>query len=209
MAGTETTATTLQWGILMMMKYPHIQEKVQKEIQAVLESGRPPTFEDRKAMPYTLAVIHEIQRFANVIPHIPHAASTEVNFKGYHIPKGTIIIPLLTSVLYDQRHWEKPYQFNPNHFLDAEGKFVKKEAFVPFSIGRRVCVGESLVRMELFIFFTGLLQKFTFSAPPGVSECNLVLDADPCFTIRPQPHLECCAEINLPFFSTRTTKPAQ
>lgn len=121
---------------------------------------------------------------------------------------GTIIIPLLTSVLYDPRHWENPYQFNPNHFLDAEGKFVKKEAFVPFSIGRRVCVGESLVKMELFIFFTGLLQKFTFSAPPGISECDLVLDADPCFTIRPQPHLECCAEINFPSLSTRATKNA-
>lgn len=62
-------------------------EQVQKEIHTILESRRPPTFEDRKAMPYTLAVIHEIQRFANVIPHIPHATSTEINFKGYHIPK--------------------------------------------------------------------------------------------------------------------------
>ncbi|XP_040212687.1 cytochrome P450 2W1-like [Rana temporaria] len=87
MAGTETTATTLQWGILLMMRYPDIQKQVQKEIYTVLESRRPPTFEDRKAMPYTMAVIHEIQRFANVIPHIPHATSREINFKGYHLPK--------------------------------------------------------------------------------------------------------------------------
>ncbi|XP_072272885.1 cytochrome P450 2W1-like [Pyxicephalus adspersus] len=207
MAGTETTSTTLQWGILLMMRYPHIQRRVQKEIHSVLESGRLPRFEDKKSMPYTQAVIHEIQRFANLLPHVPHATSTDTNFKGYHIPKGTIIIPLLTSILYDQHHWEEPYQFNPNHFLDNEGNFVKKEAFVPFSIGRRVCVGESLAKMELFIFFTGLLQKFTFSPPPGIKECNLVLEADPCFTLRPQPHLECCAKVNLPIYNTTTTTP--
>ncbi|XP_075686415.1 cytochrome P450 2W1-like [Rhinoderma darwinii] len=195
MAGTETTSTTLQWGILLMMKYPQVQKKVQSEIHSVLESGRLPIFEDRNAMPYTHAVIHEVQRFANLIPHIPHATSTDTYFKGYHIPKGTTVIPLLTSVLYDKRHWETPYQFNPDHFLDAEGKFVKKEAFVPFSTGRRLCLGESLAKMELFIFFTGLLQKFTFTPPRGIKECQLDLDADPCFTLRPQPHLECCAEV--------------
>ncbi|XP_075141181.1 cytochrome P450 2W1-like [Leptodactylus fuscus] len=193
MAGTETTATTLQWGILLMMKYPQVQKKVQREIHSVLGSGRLPRFEDRNAMPYTHAVIHEVQRFANLIPHIPHATSKDTYFKGYHIPKGTTVIPLLTSVLYDKRHWETPFQFNPNHFLDAEGKFVKKEAFVPFSAGRRLCLGEGLAKMELFIFFTGLLQRFTFTPPRGVKECQLDLDADPCFTLRPQPHLECCA----------------
>ncbi|XP_044158720.1 cytochrome P450 2W1-like [Bufo gargarizans] len=185
MAGTETTSTTLQWGILLMMKYPEVQKKVKKEIILVLESGRLPRFEDRNAMPYTNAVVHEVQRFANLIPNIPHATSRDTYFKGYHIPKGTTVIPLLTSVLYDKRHWETPFQFNPDHFLDAEGKFVKKAAFVPFSMGRRLCLGESLAKMEL-------LQKFTFSPPPGM---ELDLDADPCFTLRPQPHLECCAEV--------------
>ncbi|KAG8544362.1 hypothetical protein GDO81_022613 [Engystomops pustulosus] len=195
MAGTETTSTTLQWGILLMMKYPEVQKKVQRELHSVLESGRLPRFEDRNNMPYTHAVIHEVQRFANLIPHIPHATSMDTYFKGYCIPKGTTVIPLLTSVLYDKNHWETPFQFNPNHFLDAEGKFVKKEAFVPFSAGRRLCLGESLAKMELFIFFTGLLQKFTFTPPHGMMESQLDLDADPCFTLRPQAHLECCAVV--------------
>ncbi|XP_069591529.1 cytochrome P450 2W1-like [Ranitomeya imitator] len=195
MAGTETTSTTVQWGILLMMKYPEIQRKVQKEIHSVLESGRLPRFEDRNAMPYTNAVIHEVQRFANLIPHVPHATSMDTSFRGYHIPKGTTVIPLLTSVLFDKRHWETPFQFNPNHFLDSEGKFVRKEAFVPFSTGRRLCLGESLAKMELFIFFTGLLQKFSFTPPDGTKECQLDVDADPCFTLRPQPHLECCAVV--------------
>ncbi|MEE6498255.1 hypothetical protein FKM82_003016 [Ascaphus truei] len=195
MAGTETTSTTLQWAILLMIRYPDIQRKVQSEIQTVLPSGRLPRFEDRTMMPFTQAVIHEVQRFANLIPHIPHATSADTYFKGYFIPKGTTVIPLLASVLYEKTQWETPYEFNPNHFIDAEGKFVKKQAFVPFSIGRRLCVGESLARMELFIFFVGLLQKFTFLPPPGVKESDLDITADPCFTLRPLPRLECCAQI--------------
>lgn len=49
--------------------------------------------------------------------------------------KGTTIITNLSSVLKDEQVWEKPYQFYPKHFLDEDGKFVKKEAFIPFSAG--------------------------------------------------------------------------
>ncbi|KAH0631967.1 hypothetical protein JD844_019918 [Phrynosoma platyrhinos] len=106
--------------------------------------------------------------------------------------RGTMVIPSLTSVLLDKSHWETPDEFNPNHFLDAEGKFVKKEAFVPFSLGRRNCMGESLAKMELFLFFAGLLQKFTFQPPPGLTERDLDLTVpQTTFTLRPQPQLTC------------------
>ncbi|GLD46980.1 cytochrome P450 2J6-like protein, partial [Lates japonicus] len=125
-AGTETTTTTLYWGLLYMIYYPHIQERVQAEIDTV---------------------------------------DTTVN--EYIIPKGTIIIPMLHSVLHDESMWETPHSFNPQHFLDEDGKFRKREAFLPFSAGKRVCLGEQLARMELFLFFTSLLQRFSFSAPAG------------------------------------------
>ncbi|XP_019397620.1 PREDICTED: cytochrome P450 2W1 [Crocodylus porosus] len=187
MAGTETTSTTLQWAILLMMKYPEIQGKVYAEIDRVLEPGCLPTFEARKNMPFTNAVIHEVQRFVTLLPHVPRCTSVNTNFKGYFIPKGTTVIPLLTSVLLDKTQWETPYQFNPNHFLDADGKFVKKDAFLPFSTGRRNCIGESLAKMELFLFFTGLLQKFTFLPPAGVTESDLDTVAEAGFTMRPRP----------------------
>ncbi|XP_078096813.1 cytochrome P450 2K1-like [Mustelus asterias] len=173
-AGMETTSTTIRWGMLLMMKYPEIQKKVHEEITRVIGSDRSPRTQDRKSLPYTDAVIHEIQRFGDVVPmNLPHETTVDLTFKGFFIPKGTHVIPLLSSVLYDKTQWEKPNEFNPSHFLDAEGKFVRREAFIPFSAGRRACAGEILARMELFLFFTALVQKFKFQVPPNVSELGL------------------------------------
>ncbi|XP_070687745.1 cytochrome P450 2J4-like [Pempheris klunzingeri] len=167
-AGTETTTTTLRWGLLYMIYYPHIQERVQAEMDTVIGSSRQPSLTDRENMPYTNAVIHEIQRMANILPlNLLHMANKDTMLDKYTIPKGTGILATLNSVLHDESVWETPHSFNPQHFLDQDGKFRKREAFMPFSAGKRVCLGEQLARMELFLFFTCLLQRFSFSAPPG------------------------------------------
>ncbi|KAM9386095.1 cytochrome P450 2J2-like [Pholidichthys leucotaenia] len=168
LAGTETTTTTLHWGLLYMIKYPDIQEKVQAEIEAVIGSSRQPSMADREKMPYTDAVIHEIQRMGDIVPfNVAHMAVKDTILDEYTIPKGTMIMPTLHSVLHDESMWETPHSFNPQHFLDQDGKFRKREAAIPFSAGKRVCLGEPLARMELFLFFTSLLQRFSFSAPAG------------------------------------------
>ncbi|XP_069006180.1 cytochrome P450 2J4-like [Embiotoca jacksoni] len=167
-AGTETTTTTLHWGLLYMIYYPDIQERVQAEMDAVIGSSRQPSFTDRENLPYTDAVIHEIQRMANIVPlNVFRMAIKDTTLDKYTIPKGTMIMPTLHSVLHDELMWETPHSFNPQHFLDQDGKFRKREAFLPFSAGKRVCLGEQLARMELFLFFTSLLQRFSFSAPAG------------------------------------------
>ncbi|XP_018525727.1 cytochrome P450 2J4 isoform X1 [Lates calcarifer] len=167
-AGTETTTTTLYWGLLYMIYYPHIQERVQAEIDTVVGSSRQPSLSDREKMPYTDAVIHEIQRMGNILPlNVVHMVNKDTTINEYTIPKGTMILPTLHSVLHDELMWETPHSFNPQHFLDEDGKFRKREAFLPFSAGKRVCLGEQLARMELFLFFTSLLQRFSFSAPAG------------------------------------------
>ncbi|XP_071999850.1 cytochrome P450 2C5-like [Engystomops pustulosus] len=188
-AGMETTSTTLRWGLLFMMKYPEIQKKVQKEIDQVIGRRQPQT-EDRKQMPYTDAVLHEIQRFGNIIPAIaPHATTRNVIFRGFLLPKGTHVLPLLSSVLKDKNYFEKPDEFYPEHFLNSQGHFVKNEAFIPFSAGKRRCTGEILAKAELFLFFTTLLQNFTFQPPPGTE-----VDLTPVtgFTSAPAIH-EMCA----------------
>ncbi|XP_017163620.1 cytochrome P450 2G1-like [Poecilia reticulata] len=89
-------------------------------------------------------------------------------------PQDTVIVPLLHSVLKEEKQWATPHSFNPQHFLDQNGNFKKNPAFLPFSAGKRACVGESLARMELFIFIVSLLQDFTFTCPGGPDSINLV-----------------------------------
>ncbi|KAL6483913.1 hypothetical protein MHYP_G00087860 [Metynnis hypsauchen] len=82
-------------------------------------------------------------------------------------------MPNLTAIFSDKNHWKYPDTFKPENFLDEKGQFCKSECFVPFSLGPRVCPGETLARTELFIFFTSLLQRLKFSWPPGAPRPNM------------------------------------
>ncbi|XP_019287637.1 cytochrome P450 2F5 isoform X1 [Panthera pardus] len=168
--GTETVGTTLRHAFLVLMKYPKVQARVQEEIDSVVGRARLPALEDRAAMPYTDAVIHEVQRFADVIPmNLPHRVTRDTAFRGFQIPQGTDVITLLNTVHYDPSQFLTPQEFNPEHFLDANQSFKKSPAFMPFSAGRRVCLGESLARMELFLYLTAILQNFSLQ-PLGAPE---------------------------------------
>ncbi|XP_066291026.1 LOW QUALITY PROTEIN: cytochrome P450 2C3-like [Branchiostoma lanceolatum] len=168
--GTESTSNGLRWVILLLMVNPDIQQKVQAEIDGVLGPDQSPSMSHRAQLPYTQAVLTEVFRFACIVTLIvPHTTTEDTNLNGYHISRQTIVIPNLWSVHYDEKLFPDPYKFDPTRFLDERGQYKKDEHVMPFSAGPRVCLGEQLARMEFFLFFTSLMQHFTFKLPEGAS----------------------------------------
>lgn len=166
-AGTETTSTTIYWCILYILNNPQVQDKVYDEIKHNIGTERTPTIQDKTQLTYLNAVIMETQRLANIVPlSVTHMSSEEATLRGYTLPKGTWVVPNLDSVLHDKDIWgEDVMTFRPERFIDNCGKLKNPDEFIPFSIGRRACLGESMAKMELFLFLSNMFQRFRFLPP--------------------------------------------
>lgn len=157
-------------------------------------------------MPYTEAVITETLRFASFTPQgVHHKALKDQEFKGYLIPKGTIIVANLHYIHYDPAVWGDPQNFRPERFLSEDGKtFKKHEAFLAFSTGRRQCLGESLARESLFLFSTNVFQRFWFDFDKTGPDHGYKPEIS--FVLHPKPYrvilrdrLQWLNKTNLPF----------
>ncbi|CAG2177669.1 unnamed protein product, partial [Oppiella nova] len=118
-AGVETSMTTLLWMILLMIRNPNIQRKLRDEIHEKLNDNVP-VISDKVNLDYVMAYINETLR--------------------YPIPANTYVIVDHGCILMDENNWKNADQFNPDRFLDDQGKYgtVKPAAFIPFSTGRRL-----------------------------------------------------------------------
>lgn len=166
LAGMETASNSLRWHLAFMMKYPEVQDKVRNEIFENIGTARLPSMSDKQNMPYTQAVIHEVQRCSNMVPILAtHMNTEDVLVKEHNIPTGTLLFAQIWSVLKNDPVFEENSKFNPDRYLMPDGKTLNKtvlERTIPFSVGKRNCVGEGLARMELFLIFSALIQKYEF-----------------------------------------------
>ncbi|XP_060130692.1 steroid 17-alpha-hydroxylase/17,20 lyase [Zootoca vivipara] len=169
-AGVETTTTVLKWIVLYLLHYPEVQQKIQEELDQKLGFNRYPQLDDRQHLPYLDATISETLRIRPVAPLlIPHEALADTSIGKYDIPKGAHVMINLWSIHHDEKEWDKPEEFNPGRFLDKDGKRIASPSpsYLPFGAGIRVCLGEVLAKMELFLFIAWTLQRFTLSVPQG------------------------------------------
>lgn len=102
-AGQDTTINTINWGIIYLLYEQEIITKIQEEMDANISEDRPIGIDDGNKLPYTSAVMKEIQRMANVMPqNIARRNTKDVVINGYKLPKGTTIMPLISAVLYNE-----------------------------------------------------------------------------------------------------------
>ncbi|RUS76396.1 hypothetical protein EGW08_015847, partial [Elysia chlorotica] len=160
-AGSETTTSTILWFFLYMLHYPDVQRKIHEEMDEKIGTERSPKITDRSKMTYLNAAIMETQRIASIVPlGLFHRCTEETTVRGYTIPKDTYIMPHLDSALLSEKIWGDPHNFRPERFIDGKGNLLNPEELVPFSMGRRMCLGEALAKAELFLFTTHILQQY-------------------------------------------------
>lgn len=163
-AGTETISAMIRWSILYLLHNKPVQDKLRLEIESVVGTSRLPSLDDKPNMPYYEAFIMEVLRMGNIAPlSVGHGARTDIPFRGMVIPKGSVIIPNLDSVLSDADLFKEPKMFDPERFLGNDGNVIgQKTMAIAFSLGRRVCLGQSLAKIEMFLFITAMIQRFEF-----------------------------------------------
>ena len=161
-AGTETTTTILSWAVLYILHWPHFQDELYKEILSVIGASRCTRLEDRSSLPLCQAFILETLRLSSTAHLVGHKATKTSSIAGYPISKGTKVLFNIWAINNDPREWVDPHLFNPHRWIDSQGNCVSTHdrSYLPFSAGRRVCLGEQMAKNELFIFFTRLIGTF-------------------------------------------------
>ncbi|XP_023769218.1 cytochrome P450 89A2 [Lactuca sativa] len=182
-AGTDTTATALQWIMANLVKYPEIQSKLYDEIISVAGPPPPPpppgvevepesliSEEDLKKMPYLKAVVLEALR-----RHPPghfvgaHRATKEVEVQGFMIPEGAHVNFMVAEMGLDPKVWEDPMEFKPERFINGDFDITGSKGIkmMPFGAGRRICPGFDLALLHLEYFVANLIWYFHWSPPDG------------------------------------------
>ncbi|XP_072019272.1 cytochrome P450 2D15-like [Amphiura filiformis] len=186
LGSTDTTSNTLRFALLYMVVNTDVQEKVHQELMEIVGTSRLPCMEDRDKTHYTVATIFEILRLSCVASTFPRCATTDTTLVGYSIPKGTNVLINIMGLSRDPKLWPDPERFDPTRHLNDKGEVVKSPYLLNFGAGRRVCMGESLAKMELFLCFSSMMHQFKFELPPGAETPSL--EPVPGFNLAPVPY---------------------
>ena len=155
--------------------HPEIQQKMFEEIDSVIGDAKLSS-KHLKELPYTTAVQLEVQRFGGIAQNlIPHLMLDDVSLSsGHKIRKGEDLMASLAWILRDEKHWQEPNSFRPEHFLDEDGNVTTNEAFVPYGIGPRVCLGQYLADLELKVFIIEIVRRFKIVSTDQVDLTKVV-----------------------------------
>uniref|UniRef100_A0A8D2CY40 Cytochrome P450 1A n=1 Tax=Sciurus vulgaris TaxID=55149 RepID=A0A8D2CY40_SCIVU len=196
-AGFDTVSKALSWSLMYLVSNPTIQQKIHAELDAVVGQNRLPKFSDRAQLPYMNAFILEMLRHSSFVPFtIPHSTTRDTNLYGFDIPKGRCVFINQWQVNHDPDLWRDPFIFRPERFITTCGKIDRNlsDKVILFGMGQRKCIGETIGRLEIFLFLAILLQKLEFSVSADVT-----VDMTPIYGLtmkhRRCDHFKVCARV--------------
>uniref|UniRef100_A0A453LVR1 Isoflavone 2'-hydroxylase n=1 Tax=Aegilops tauschii subsp. strangulata TaxID=200361 RepID=A0A453LVR1_AEGTS len=164
-AGTETTSTTTEWAMSLLLNHPAALKKAQAEIDAAVGTSRLVTADDVPRLAYLQCIVSETLRLYPAAPLLlPHQSSADCKVGGYNVPSGTMLMVNAYAIHRDPAAWERPLEFVPERFEDgkAEGRFM-----IPFGMGRRRCPGETLALRTIGMVLATLVQCFDWERVDG------------------------------------------
>ncbi|XP_047977066.1 cytochrome P450 81Q32-like [Salvia hispanica] len=160
-AGADTSASTMEWAMSLLLNNPDALTKTQAEIDRQIGHSRLVEDSDLPHLPYLQAVIKETFRVCPVGPMlVPHESSEVCSVGGYRVPSGTMLLVNAWAIQRDPKIWEDPAKFKPERFFDFDGKKELSYASMPFGYGRRGCPGENLALRVVGLVLASLIQCF-------------------------------------------------
>ena len=171
-AGTDTSAQTVNWFLLLLANRPEIQAKVHEELDRVIGRDARPTVDDRTRLPYLFACLAESMRYRTIGPlGLPHKAAVDTEIGGYLIRAGMQVLGNIYSIHHDPRFWNSPDEFIPERFLpQPDGSMppaLTSQAYIPFGTGHRRCPGRRFAETTVWLHATRLLHQLRFETPEG------------------------------------------
>uniref|UniRef100_A0ACD5XCC0 Uncharacterized protein n=1 Tax=Avena sativa TaxID=4498 RepID=A0ACD5XCC0_AVESA len=165
-AGTETTSTTTEWAMSLLLNHPAALKKAQAEMDASVGTSRLVSADDVPRLAYLQCIVNETLRLYPAAPLLlPHESSADCKVGGYNVPSNTMLIVNAYTIHRDPATWEDPLEFRPERFEDgkADGMFM-----IPFGMGRRKCPGETLALRTIGMVLATLVQCFDWERVDGV-----------------------------------------
>ncbi|KAG1805462.1 cytochrome P450 [Suillus subaureus] len=169
MAGSDTTAIGITAIIMAAACHPLAQAKVHEELDMVIGSDRAPIFEDSSSLPQLHAFLLEALRWRPIVRiGFPHRATKDIFWQGYCIPEGATVYGCHWTISRDPIAFPDPDVFNPQRWLDSEGRLKDNmnSKLVTYGFGRRVCPGLHLANQSLYITLALLLWSFRIAQRP-------------------------------------------
>ncbi|KAG1880926.1 cytochrome P450 [Suillus subluteus] len=166
-AGSDTTAVAIMYVVMASACYPKAQEKVQEQLDIVVGRDRAPTFDDYNSLPQIEAFMLECLRWRPVTTlGFAHCASADIVYKGMCIPEGAIVFGNHWAISRDPIVYPNPDQFDPERWLNSEGKIREDLKFPSYGFGRRICPGRHIADRSIFINVALLLWSFKITQDP-------------------------------------------